>query len=105
MFIEKLKKKSILTIPKVRCHPTCAARAIICGISQIRLDNNKYRAVARGDRTTQYNLAIDLLRKVDLPTETELTIRDFIHIENYLDCQVIVYDAPFKNSCIYGGSR
>jgi hypothetical protein len=103
-FNEKLKKRSILNILRTPNHPTCAARAIICGAARLRCSIVKYEAVAKKHRGEQYNLAVDLLEQIGLPTDREIAISEFVHIETYLKCQVIVYDMPFKNSCIYGGA-
>jgi hypothetical protein len=103
--IERLKKKTILVIPKDKIHLTCAARAIICGVARLRCDIKKYRLVARKDTCTQYSIAYDLLKEVGLPVDREISIREFVLIENYFDVQVIVYDAPFRSGCIYTGAR
>jgi hypothetical protein len=103
--IEKVRKKSILNISKNNAHPTCAARAIVCGAARLRCSRDKYNQVSRQGRKLQYNLAFDLLEEVGLPTDKGINIRDFTLIEEFLGVQIIVYDAPFRNSCIYAGAQ
>ena len=103
-FLQKLKKTSILNIERRKSHPTCAARAIICGAARLRCNKYEYKMVSKKSRGVQYKLASILLKKIGLPNDRELTIAEFHKIETYLQVQVIVYDAPFRNSCIYSGS-
>jgi hypothetical protein len=103
-FCCKMKKKSISSISRHARHPTCAARAIMCGVTRLRCSVTKYKRVAAKNRSRQFLIAIDMLKHVGLPATREIAIDEYVHIENYLKCQIIVYDAPFKNSCIYGGA-
>jgi hypothetical protein len=104
VFNEKFEKRSILVIPKNKEQPTCAARAVIVAMARLKGDKN-YNNIRNPKRPEQYKKALELLRTVNLNVDKEIEIRDFHHFETELDVQIIIYNRPFSNGCIYPGER
>ena len=103
LFNEKFEKRSIVNISRNKKHPTCAARAIIVALAELKNDKY-YNNIRNPKRREQYDMAFELLRLLDLPTDREIEIRDFKLFEDFLDIQIIVYNRPFSEGCIYTGS-
>ena len=103
MFNEKFEKRSIVNISRNKKHPTCGARAIIVALANMR-NYKYYNNIRNPKRREQYDMAFELLRLLDLPTDREIEIRDFKLFEDLLDIQIIVYNRPFSDGCIYAGA-
>ena len=104
VFNEKFEKRSILIIPKNNKHPTCAARAVVVATARLRKDPY-YNNIRDPKRFEQYDIAFELLDAVHLPTDKPIEIRDFHLFEEYLGVQIIIYNRPFSQGCIYTGSK
>jgi hypothetical protein len=105
IFNEKFVKRSILIIPKNTKHPTCAARAIVCGAARLSLNKATYNRIADKRLLEQYYLAEKLLKAVRLPNDREIEISELEKFENFLNIQILVYSQPFQNKCIYVGCK
>jgi hypothetical protein len=102
---ERFYKRSMVVIPNIENDHTCAARAVVVAMANLRNDKN-YSNLRNPKRyVTQLKYARALLYDVNLPEDRAIDISQFIHFETYYNVQIIVYQRPIKDGILYAGHQ
>ena len=103
--IDKKMKKSIICIERLPDDYTCLSRAILVALDDKREKSRgkKTKLTEKRKKQVLRKKALDLLKKVGLPSDRHIYLNEIHLFEDFLNVQIIMYDRPLSGSTVYTG--
>jgi fructose-1,6-bisphosphatase/sedoheptulose 1,7-bisphosphatase-like protein len=97
------QKRAIFTIKAIPNQYLCAARAITISLMKLQLPAKQFKKYSQ--RSNEVRLRAEQLQKrVGLPLDRQVTVRELHLFEQCLNCQIIVISGDLMNEVSYVGS-
>jgi fructose-1,6-bisphosphatase/sedoheptulose 1,7-bisphosphatase-like protein len=97
------KKRAIFVIKSIPNDYSCAARAITTSLLKEQLPQEEFKKYTKRPGEIRIR-AQQMQKRVGLPHDRQVSVKELHLFERYLDCQIIVISGDLMNDISYTGS-